>query len=91
MALEFPKQEYRQVKVSGDPFMGEPAVRHYRMQQKWLLQNGSPYCPIDFGPPDNPEDVFMGIIDGRPMWQPMKTVWRDLVTVTEAEARADSQ
>ncbi len=83
MAIERATQEYRQVKST------DGTVK--TVQQKWLVQHGTPYSPADSGPPDSPLDEFMGIIGGRPMWQPMRAVWRDLVTVTEAQARADSQ
>ena len=60
-------------------------------QRKWLVENGLPYSPPMNGRPDTEWDEFMGIIDGRAMWQPMKPQWRDLETVTEEEARKDSQ
>jgi hypothetical protein len=65
--------------------------RWHSVQQKWLVQNGSPYSPPMNGRPDSELDEFMGIVDGRAMWQPMKAEWRDLTTVTEEEARKDSQ
>ena len=61
------------------------------VQRKFLVQNGNLYCPNDFGPPDNKEDVFVNVIDGRPMWQPMKVIWRNLPTVGEEEAMEDTQ
>jgi len=60
-------------------------------QRKWLVEDGNPYRPIGNGPPLKLEDEFIGIVAGGPLWQPMRTEWRDLETVTEEEARKDSQ
>lgn len=51
------------------------------VQRKWLVENGNPYSPADFGPPDSPHDLFIGMLNGRPTWQPMKEEWRDLPSV----------
>ena len=64
---------------------------YYTVQRKWLVENGLPYSPPMNGRPDTEWDEFMGIIDGRAMWQPMKEEWRTLPIVTEEEARKDSQ
>lgn len=57
------------------------------VQRKWLVQSGKMYSPADFGPPDSPQDVFVDVIEGRPMWQPMKEEWRDLASVSQKEAK----
>ncbi len=79
MPIERTTQEYRQVK---DPVSGFVKT----VQQKWLVENGLPYSPADFGPPDSPLDQMIGMIGGRPTWQPFRVVWRDLPIVSEAEA-----
>ena len=63
----------------------------HSVQRKWLIENGLPYSPPMNGRPDSEHDIFMGIINGRAMWQPMRPEWRDLPTVTEEEARKDSK
>lgn len=61
----------------------------YSIQQKWLVENGQPYNPPFNGRPDSEHDSFIGIIDGRAMWQPMREEWRDLPIVTEDQIRAE--
>ena len=62
----------------------------YSAQRKWLIENGLPYSPPMNGRPDSEHDIFMGVINGRATWQPMKVIWKDLEVVTEEEARKDS-
>lgn len=58
-----------------------------RLQRKYLVQNGDAYVPLNFGPPSNPEDEFIGMINDLPHFQPMKVEWRDLPAVSEKQAR----
>jgi hypothetical protein len=87
MAIEKRTDELRVV-LSDSTGPGRPVMM---VQRKFLVQNGKMYCPADFGPPDNKEDVFVNVIEGRPMWQPMKVIWRNLPTVGEEEAMEDTQ
>lgn len=57
-----------------------------KVQRKWLVQSGKMYSPPNFGPPENKNDIFIDVIDGLPMWQPMKEVWKDIEWVGEKEA-----
>lgn len=91
MSYEKALQEYRQirhvVREEGDAINRGTRCIYYTTQQRWLVHHGVPYSPAIFGgPPDGPEDAFIGVIDGRPLWQPVKSIWRDLPTVTEEEA-----
>lgn len=98
MAYEKALMEFRQVRhivgpcgAKGDLYAIGSRYIYHSVQQRWKIENGTPYSPPLNGPPDSKADAFMGVIDGRPMWQPMRYVWRDLPTVTEAEAQLDSQ
>lgn len=74
MSLDKETNEFRVVrqKIFGFPLWVKS------VQRKYLVQNGVPYSPPNFGPPDNKHDVYINIIDGLPMWQPMKEEWRNI-------------
>ena len=82
MPIDKPTDELRVV-LSDACVPGRPVIA---VQRKFLVQNGKPYSPADFGPPESKDDVFINVIDGRPMWQPMKEEWRDLPAIGEGEA-----
>ncbi len=100
MPYEKALQEFRQVKhlitetVHYDLGHVERIIGHYyKVQQKWRVEDTSriQYSPAFNGPPDSKADVFLGMIAERPMWQPLKEVWRDLPEVSAEEAKQDSQ
>ncbi len=97
MAYEKALIEFRQVAHverhwdGGDQYAAPIRYLYHSIQQRWKIENGTPYSPPLNGPPDSKADEFMGVIDGRPMWQPMRFVWRDLPVVSEEEAKQDSQ
>ncbi len=100
MTHEKALMEFRQVKrpitqrVHHDLGSYEQATGcYYTTQQKWQVEDTSrtQYAPAFNGRPDQLCDEFIGMIDGRAMWQPMKLVWRDLPVVSEEEAKQDSQ
>ncbi len=67
--------------------LSEPHYIFYTVQQRWKVQDPArqQYSPPLNGPPDERSDEFMGVIDGRPMWQPMRFEWRDLPVVSADE------
>ncbi len=104
MAYEKALQEFRQVRhvVGGQgvvafgsmaKFEASDRYIYHSLQQRWKVADTTrqQYAPPLNGPPDSKADEFMGVIDGRPMWQPMRFVWRDLPVVSEEEAQQDSQ
>lgn len=87
---ERPTDELRQVRVEGDPFMGQPAIRHYRVQRKWLVQSGPRYRADR--PREPSDDCTAGWHPIEPNlgfeYTPVRAVWRDLPIVSEAETSA---
>lgn len=100
MTYEKQLPEFRQVKhpitecVRHDLGSTERIIGYsYTTQQRWKIEDTTraQYSPPLNGPPDERCDHFIGVIEGRPLWQPMRFVWRDLPTVSAEEAKLDSQ